>query len=106
QFSTASGPIFLGVGNDGQFALACRLLGCEELLSDDRFTTNALRVRNRSALHGLLQPILLRQNAEEMSRKLLERGVPAGPVLGVSEVLSAPHTAHRNMVVESGGYRA
>lgn len=106
QFSTASGPIFLGVGNDGQFILACKLLGCEELLSDHRFKTNALRVANRSVLHSLLQPILLRHNAEELSRKLLEKGVPAGPVLDVSEVLSAPHTAHRNMVVESGGYRA
>jgi crotonobetainyl-CoA:carnitine CoA-transferase CaiB-like acyl-CoA transferase len=106
QFSTASGPVFLGVGNDGQFVLACRLLGCDEILSDDRFKTNALRVSNRSALHALLRPVLLQQNAEELSRKLLEKGVPAGPVLGVSDVLSAPHTAHRDMVVESGTYRA
>jgi crotonobetainyl-CoA:carnitine CoA-transferase CaiB-like acyl-CoA transferase len=86
--------------------LACRLLGCEELLLDERFKTNWLRVKNRSALHALLQPILLRQNAEELSRKLLENGVPAGAVLEVSNALSAPHTAHRNMVVESGSYRA
>jgi crotonobetainyl-CoA:carnitine CoA-transferase CaiB-like acyl-CoA transferase len=106
QFSTATGPIFLGVGNDGQFVLACKLLGCEEFSRDDRFKTNALRVANRSVLRSLLQPILLRENAGELSRKLLENGVPAGPVLDVSEALSAPHTAYRNMVVENGNYRA
>jgi crotonobetainyl-CoA:carnitine CoA-transferase CaiB-like acyl-CoA transferase len=106
QFSTSSGPIFLGVGNDNQFVTACRLLGCEELLTDERFRTNALRVVNRSALHDLLQSVLLLHRAEELSKTLLDNGIPAGPVLDVGDVLAAPHTAHRNMIVEDGKYKA
>lgn len=106
QFHTAAGPIFLGVGNDGQFSTVCTILNCPELPSDERFTTNALRVRNRAALHALLQPILLKHGAQELSQTLLAHGVPAGPVLSVEEVLAAPHTTHRCMVVEETDYKA
>src|SRR3546814_1709781 len=37
----------LAVGNDGQFARFCRFAGCPELAEDERFRTNANRVRNR-----------------------------------------------------------
>jgi len=37
--------------------------------------------------------------------KLLEQGVPAGPVLEVPDVVNHPHTRHRGMVVEKDGYR-
>jgi formyl-CoA transferase len=36
---------------------------------------------------------------------LLDKGVPCGPVLDVPDVLDHPHTRHREMVVERGGYR-
>ena len=36
---------------------------------------------------------------------MLAAGLPAGPVRHVDEALAAPHTAHREMVTETGGYR-
>jgi crotonobetainyl-CoA:carnitine CoA-transferase CaiB-like acyl-CoA transferase len=106
QFETDAGLIFLGVGNDGQFAKLCATLGQPEIAQDRRFATNAERVRHRADLRQLLEPILLRHRADKLSMRLLEQGVPAGAVLDVPDVLAAPHTAHRQMVAELPGYRA
>ncbi len=106
QFETASGPMFLGVGNDGQFAKACALLGCPELLEDERFKTNAERVRYRRALRDLLQPILMEHDAAKLAVHLIEEGVPAGAILDVPAVLAAPHTKHRQMIVGEPGNEA
>jgi crotonobetainyl-CoA:carnitine CoA-transferase CaiB-like acyl-CoA transferase len=106
EFATKSGPMFLGVGNNGQFASVCALLGCPHLADDPRFGTNALRVKNREALHDLLQAVLIDQDAEELSARLLGRGIPASAMLDVPRALAAPHTAHRSMIVEDGGYKA
>jgi len=106
EFATKSGPMFLGVGNDGQFWSACTLLGCTHLANDPRFGTNVLRVKNRAELHDLLQAILIDQDAEELSASLLGSGIPASAILDVAQALAAPHTAHRSMIVGDGDYRA
>ena len=106
EFATKSGPMFLGVGNNGQFSSVCTILGCGHLPDDPRFATNALRVTNRVALHDLLQAILVDHDAEELSARLLARGIPASAMLDVPRALAAPHTAHRAMIVEDGGYKA
>ncbi|OKO89147.1 hypothetical protein AC629_07350 [Bradyrhizobium sp. NAS80.1] len=106
EFQTKSGPMFLGVGNDGQFTAACSELGCAGLADDPRFGTNALRVKNRAELHDLLQVHLSDQDAEALSTRLLAKGIPASAVLDVPGVLAAPHTAHRSMIVEEGAYKA
>ncbi|MDX1711119.1 MAG: CaiB/BaiF CoA-transferase family protein, partial [Rhodovibrionaceae bacterium] len=43
----SDGPFILAVGNDAQFRRFCEFAGAPELAEDPRFTTNALRVRNR-----------------------------------------------------------
>lgn len=105
QFETASGLIFLGTGNDGQFAKLCTVLECPEIAGDPRFARNVDRVTNRVALHEVLAPMVRRHQAEDLSLRLLRNGVPAGSVLDVPAVLAAPHTKHRHMVAELPGYR-
>ncbi len=106
EFQTRTGPMFLGVGNDGQFRTFCKMLGCDGLLDDARFQTNGLRVANRAALHELLQPLLLPQDAAEFSLRLLATGIPASAMIDVPTALAAPHTAHRQMVIADGDYKA
>src|SRR5262249_24820014 len=42
---------------------------------------------------------------EALAMTLLEKGVPAGPVLDVPDVVNHAHTRHRGMVVEHGAYQ-
>ena len=46
----ADGWLIVAVGNDGQFARLCAVLGLEEMARDPRFATNPGRVTNRAEM--------------------------------------------------------
>lgn len=105
QFATRTQSIFLAVGNDRQFAKFCELVGRSELQHDPRFRTNRDRNENRDALRGELETLLSESDGSALAIKLIEAGVPCGPVLGLRDIASHPHTAHREMLVSIGDYR-
>lgn len=104
-YATGSRPIYLAVGNDGQFRKLCQLIGAPALMEDPRFTTNADRLTHLDALRHALETALAGFEAEELAPRLISAGVPAGPVLNVAEALALPHTEHRGMIVQKGDYR-
>ncbi|SMG51328.1 CaiB/BaiF CoA transferase family protein [Paracoccus sp. J56] len=104
-YATGTRPLYLAVGNDGQFRKLCQLIGVPGLPGDARFATNADRLINRDALRHELEAALAGFKAEELAPHLIASGVPAGPVLDVAEALALPHTEHRGMVVRKDGYR-
>ncbi|SMF30188.1 formyl-CoA transferase [Tistlia consotensis] len=105
KFSARDGELFLGVGNDGQFAKLCAALADPEMAADPRFRSNSDRLANREALRERLEALLAEHDAEPVCRMLMERGVPAGPVNELPAVVAHPHTRHRNMIVEIDDYR-
>ena len=105
KFATATGDIFLCIGNDGQFRRLCEAIGCAALADDARFATNGDRVAHRPALTEALEAVLAAQDGVALADRLLRMGLPAGPVLPIDAALAAPHTAARGMVVERDGYR-
>ncbi|MGN6458703.1 MAG: CaiB/BaiF CoA transferase family protein [Achromobacter mucicolens] len=102
---TASGPIFLAVGNNRQFAMLTRTLDAPALSDDPRYATNADRLRNRQALRDDLAALLARHEAATLADQLLRAGVPAAAVQTVDQALAHPHTRHRGMVLEQGDYK-
>ena len=104
-FATRTGPLFLAIGNDGQFRRLCVELGAPELADDARFVSNAERLAHRGALTALLTALFADEEAVAVCDRLLRAGLPAGPVLAVDEALGAPHTAARGMVQDAGGVR-
>jgi len=66
-----------------------------DLLIDDRFTTNELRVRNRFALHAEIAPIIRGWTRAELTTRADETRIPLGVVLSFAEVLADPHLAAR-----------
>ncbi|HEX5513393.1 MAG TPA: CoA transferase [Gammaproteobacteria bacterium] len=104
-YRTGKGMIFLGVGNNGQFAKLCQLLGNPALAQDPRFGSNGDRVVNREELKVELEALLVAHEADALSMTLLQEGVPAGAVLDVAAALEAPHTKFREMVVSIDNYK-
>jgi crotonobetainyl-CoA:carnitine CoA-transferase CaiB-like acyl-CoA transferase len=104
-FETATGPIFIAGGNDGQFRKLLTRLGREDLVGDGRFATNADRVANRAALNALLAEALAERDGGELALELIRAGVPAGPVQSIDEALESPHAEYRGMVVAHDGVR-
>jgi crotonobetainyl-CoA:carnitine CoA-transferase CaiB-like acyl-CoA transferase len=103
-FVSATGPIYLAVGNNRQFATLCRELGKAELADDPRFSSNSARLAHRAALLATLSALLAERDGPALCERLLLLGVPAGPVTGVPDALAHEHTAARNAVVRDGDY--
>lgn len=104
-FPTRTVEIFLAVGNDRAFRRVCTELGKPELADDPRFLHNADRLANRAELDAELEALLAEVDGVELCQRLLEIGVPAGPILDVAKLLEHPQTRHREMLAELGDYR-
>jgi len=105
SFQTATGQVFLGVGNDGQFGKLCQFLGRAELATDARFQTNANRTMNRSELRVILESHLRRYEGVALAEALMKIGVPCGPILDIGQVANHPHTQYSGMLVEIDDYK-
>jgi crotonobetainyl-CoA:carnitine CoA-transferase CaiB-like acyl-CoA transferase len=101
NFNAADGPFALAVGNDGQFAALCTLLGRPDLLADQRFATNPARVVNRAALVAALSAIFVTHPAAHWVELCLAAGIPAGPVQTVTQALSDEHAAAHHLIRET-----
>ncbi len=105
KFPTKTVDIFLGAGNNRSFRRLCTELGKAELADDPRFANNAERVTNIGELREELAVLMADVDGEDLCKRLLTAGIPAGPVLDTAEVMNHPHTAHRGMAAELDWYR-
>ncbi|MBA2548104.1 MAG: CoA transferase [Burkholderiaceae bacterium] len=105
SFKSKGGELFLGVVNDSQFRRFCEQTDRADLLADERFKSNALRLRNGEALRAEIEKTLSHQQVSVLCERLMRNGVPAGRVNSVPAAFADPHTAHRKMMVECDGYR-
>ncbi|MCA4724856.1 CaiB/BaiF CoA transferase family protein [Mycolicibacterium fortuitum] len=87
-FNTADRPIAVAVGNDKQFRLLVTALGLDRLADDERFTSNALRVRHRDELCALLEAEFSNHGADHWYGVLTAVGVPAGPINDMAEAFT------------------
>ena len=101
--ATADRPLVVAVGNDGQFARLCRVLGVPEAAADPRFATNAARVANRDALAPLLERALAARGAAEWVAALSEAGVACGLVNDVGEAFALAERLGLDPVADAGG---
>ena len=97
-YACADGDVILVVGNDGQFAKLCEVFGRPEWVSDERFATNAQRVRNIGELSPLLRDLFAAWERERLIAALDAAGVPCGPINTVAEVFKDPQVKARGML--------
>jgi crotonobetainyl-CoA:carnitine CoA-transferase CaiB-like acyl-CoA transferase len=97
-FDCKDGQIVIVVGNDGQFASLCKVLGCPDLAQDPRFATNGQRVIHQTELDPILDAILIQQDRAHWLQALGAVGVPAGSINTVPEVFAEEQVRHREML--------
>ena len=98
-FEAADAPFVLACGNDAQFARVAEVVGAPSWASDERFATNAARVRHRDLLVTDLAERFRAAGRDAWVARLVAAGVPATPVLSLPEALADPQAAARGMVV-------
>jgi crotonobetainyl-CoA:carnitine CoA-transferase CaiB-like acyl-CoA transferase len=98
--ATSDGHIILAVGNDSQFSRFCTVAGCPELAGDERFSTNACRVCNRTELMPIVIEIFKQRTRAEWIDALEQAGVPCGPINTIAEVFANPQVQSRGMSID------
>ena len=96
-FAASDGHIIVAVGNENQYARLCEVIGRPDLVSDERFATNAARVNNRDELVAALREIFLTRTMREWLDALEHAGVPCGPINTVADVFADPQVQAREM---------
>jgi glutaryl-CoA transferase len=99
-FDAADGIFALGIGNDTLFRTMCGIVGHPEWAEDPRFARNQDRVVNREAIEMLIEDVMLTRDKAYWISVFREAGIPCGRVNTVSEALSDPLVADREVVTE------
>lgn len=97
-YACADGDFILVVGNDGQFAKLCDVLGEPAWRADERFASNAQRVRNIELLSAMLRERFAQWTRAKLVAALDAAGVPAGAINSVAQVFEDPQVKHRGML--------
>ncbi|UUZ77039.1 CoA transferase [Polaromonas sp. P1(28)-13] len=96
-FPCKEGDIIIAVGNDGQYAAFCKVIGCEHLATDPDYATGPQRNRNRKALIPKIAEAMLAKTMEEWVPLLEAKNVPCGPIYNMKQVFEDPQVRHRDM---------
>jgi crotonobetainyl-CoA:carnitine CoA-transferase CaiB-like acyl-CoA transferase len=96
----ADRPLVVAVGNDGQFARLCAVLGISGLAHDERYSSNSARVAHRDSLRADLESVLRRTNADDWQRDLTAAGVPCGPINDIAQGFDLAERLGLNPIVE------
>src|SRR6202789_3959106 len=97
-FPTQDGHIVLSIGNDPTFKRFCEAFALTHLLEDERFATNAARVRNRQLVTDTLTPVMRSQCTTWWVDKLEALKIGCGPINKLSQVFADPHVVARETV--------
>lgn len=98
-FEASDGHLILAVGNDRQFAKFCEIAGHPEWAADERFATNAERVRHRAVLVPLLEAVIHQRPRASWLRQLEAAKVPCGSINSIDEAFADPQARSRGTVV-------
>ena len=98
-FPTEDGFIIIAANNDGQFERLCEAAGAAELLEDPGFSSNALRVNNRTRLIPKIEAITRTRTTAAWMAALEAAGVPCAPVNTIDQVFADPQVQARGMQI-------
>ncbi len=96
----SDGQLNVGAPTQVLWERLCRLLELDALLEHPDYIDDARRMENRDALCELLNQKFRTDTAINWTHKLIDAGIPAGPVYTMDEVFADPQVIHQNMVEE------
>ncbi len=94
---TSDGHMILAVGNDGQFARFCAIMGLDGLSADPRFLTNRSRLENRTELTALIRAETQKRTRADLLEACAQNAVPAGPINRIGEMFDDPQIVSRQL---------
>jgi crotonobetainyl-CoA:carnitine CoA-transferase CaiB-like acyl-CoA transferase len=100
-FRTRDGWINIGAANQSNYERLVSVLNIPGLADDERFQTNAARLKHRETLAEILTARLTQADTADWLARFDEIGLPSGAVLSVPEASSHEQAIARGMIVET-----
>jgi crotonobetainyl-CoA:carnitine CoA-transferase CaiB-like acyl-CoA transferase len=101
NFRTRDGWIVIACAKQKFFEALARAIARPELVLDPRFRDFEARRAHREELTSLLDEVLETETTESWVARLLQAGVPCGPVNSVEDAVRDPQVIARKLVVET-----
>lgn len=100
NYPTADGTFVCVVaGSDTNFRRLCKAMGREDLASDPRFATLALRAAAGDELNGLVSAWTSSMTAAEVEAACVAQDVPVARVYSAQDIFNDPHMAARGDLI-------
>ena len=99
-FQTKDKWITVGASNQNTWLKLIDALGVKQLQENEKFNSNANRMKNLTELTEILKKELVKKTAEEWLELFDEKGLPCGPINTVTEMFEDPQTIERKMIVD------
>ena len=89
----------VAANSEQQYQILCKRIGRPELIEDERFKLNALRVQHRSEMEQILTDIFLTKTSDEWLEVFDGSGLAHGPVNTIERAFAHPQTQPRDMIL-------
>ena len=101
-YQAKDGYVIIGCGNQKLYEKLCRdILDMEWMITDERFLTVPLRVKNNKIQKKYIEEWTGQRNVEEIVDLILSNGIPAAPIYNVKQIAESEHIAKaREMFID------
>lgn len=100
-FQTKDGHwIVLVTSSDRTFDRLAKAIGREDMLTDERFETNSVRLENFNLTNGIVADWVKEKDRDELQEYLDEWGVPISPINSIEDIFNDEQFKERENIVE------
>lgn len=101
-YQAKDGEVIIGCGNQKLYEKFCNeVIHMPWMITDERFLTVPLRVKNNQIQKKYIEEWTTQHSVDEIVELMLSKGIPAGPIYNVKQILENEHIAGaRQMFVE------
>ena len=99
-FDTKDGQIALGVTSNRLWAKFAKAVNRPDLVEDERFKSNATRVKYADDVVKTVAAIIAEYNRDEIVELLAKGGIPCAPMQSISDLVKDKQALARNMMMQ------
>jgi formyl-CoA transferase len=100
-YHAKDGFVIIACGNQKLYEKFCKLIDREDMITDERFLTVPLRVKNNLEQKKEIEKWTLTKDVSEVVDIVLGAGIPAGPIYDVRQITRDHHIAvEREMFID------
>lgn len=100
-FHVKDGTIIIAAGNQHLYEKLCtEILHRPDMITDPRFTDMSGRLEHQDDIKEVIEETLRDQTMDQAVDLLLSKGIPAGPIYDIKQIMQDPQVKERNMFIQ------